>query len=542
MRIALTLVTYFLLIVYTHYDYILLGKGRVMYPTYIAMNLCTVMLDASVMALVAGMVPRKWWRWLVSGVVWLFCMANVIYLRHFDTYVDVTLMGEVRNFDILGESFAALIHFRDFVATALYWGLCYWAFVRLPERKTWFRWWVVLALAVGSFGGIYYCANRLKHKPYTVLLKFWKGKFDSDTYSTGYQRGFIHKVYSDLWRLNMHRGVTDADKEAMASLAEMRAREMMPMNLAPRPDNVVFVVMESIMSEAIGAVCNGDSVMPNLARLAGEAQYGNLNMMSETALGWSADGQLIYMAGILPHTTVTTANAFTHNTHHGLGTALKSLGFATAMVIPTGRHVWHQEEMCHAYGIDSLYNAVPYGNDNDEHLVDTAIEVVRKYKDRPVFLTVLNMSTHTPYSSHFDLRLRDFNDSRYVEQQLLYFERANYFDHHLQRFVDALKACGMWDNTMVVLASDHHDGDWAGRDRLPIPLIITGGYPIAREAHDDALIYQSDVYPTLLGLLGVSAEWRGVGRDIFNATSQRLPEPERHNISNLILETDWFAQ
>ena len=147
----------------------------------------------------------------------------------------------------------------------------------------------------------------------------------------------------------MHRDKSDADRQAMQSLEKQRKSEAVRYAAdAPLPDNVIFVLMESIMSEAVTAVCDGDSVMPNLARLANEAQYSNLNMASEVGIGWSSDGQLIYMTGILQHSIKLTVNAFTYNSFRGMGSVCKELGYATAMVIPTGKHVWHQNDMCQA--------------------------------------------------------------------------------------------------------------------------------------------------------------------------------------------------
>ena len=265
-------------------------------------------------------------------------------------------------------------------------------------------------------------------------------------------------------------------------------------------------------------------------------------MASEVGIGWSSDGQLIYMTGILQHSIKLTVNAFTYNSFRGMGSVCKELGYATAMVIPTGKHVWHQNDMCQAYGIDSLYNTVKHGQDYDEALIDSTIHVLNSYKNKRSFITTITISTHTPYSHHFSKRLRDYQDKHFVEQQLLYFERANYFDFHLGRLIDALHKNGQWDNSLIILASDHHDGDWTDRAHARIPLIITGGYKLPVQKHDKTQIYQTDVYPTLLGLLHVNQSWRGVGKDLFNPKSHRLSPKEKQRISDIVLETDWFKK
>lgn len=543
MKRLLTLILFSSLLLYTHYDYVVMGDGDINKLIYYLCNVCGIIFDASIVTLVACAFKRAGARMVAAGIFWAWCMVNVIYLRHFDTYVDITMIGEVRNFDMLGESIVSLTHIRDIVVSILFLGACYWVFFSTMDRWKQLRWYYLFVPIALSFAGIYVTNSRAKHVPLVKAFNFWGGNFGSNSYVVGYRYGFFHFFYSNLYTLNMHRDRTEADIKSMQELSRRRATEAMPANDSTAlPRNIVFVLMESIMSDAVTAVCDGDSVMPNLARLAREAQYCNLNMTSEVGIGWSSDGQLIYMSGILQHSTKNTVNTFTHNSHRGMGSICKELGYSTAMVIPTGKHVWHQEEMCVAYGIDSLYSTIKHGHDDDKHLVDSTIQVLNHYKNERLFVTILNISTHTPISQHFPERMRDFNDKSFPEKEILYFERANYFDFHLGRMIEALRRNGQWDNSLVILASDHHDDDWVDKTHNSIPLIITGGFQLPVQQHDKAVIYQTDVYPTLLHLLHVKQDWQGVGRDLFNPKSMRLSPAEKHRISDIILETDWFKK
>ncbi|MGM9868475.1 MAG: LTA synthase family protein [Sodaliphilus sp.] len=542
MKLLLTLLLNSLLLLYVHYDYILMGDGQLKERIYILSSLFSIGFDASIITLIVYTIRNKHVKMAVSGVFWLWCMVNVVYLRHFNTYVDITLIGELRNFDILGESILALVHWRDIIVSVLLLGAFYVVIYRLTDEKEWIKWYYMFIPIVLSFFGIYYANSRIQHTTVGKSLSWWNGNFGSNTYVTAYRYGFFHFFYSSLYTLNMHRSATEADTKAIQALEQQRAKEVSHYTgNASLPDNVIFILMESIVSDAVMAVCNADSVMPNLAKLAREAQYCNMNMTSETGIGWSSDGQLIYMSGLLQHSTKNTVNAFTHNAHRGLGSVCKRLGYATAMVIPTGKHVWHQQDMCRAYGIDSLYSTIKHGEDYDESLVDSTIQVLNTYKNRRAFITVLNISTHTPCSTHFSKRMHEFHDKKFGEEQLLFFERANYFDFHLGRLIAALRKNGQWNNSLIILASDHHADGWLDQAHARIPLIITGGFPLPMRSHDTAKIFQTDVYPTILGLLRVKQNWRGVGKDLFTPQSQRLSPQEKQRISDIILETDWFG-
>ncbi|MDY5020682.1 MAG: hypothetical protein SPE96_10340, partial [Sodaliphilus sp.] len=139
MKLLLTLLVNCLLLLYTHYDYIVMGDGELKEFIYILCNLFTIGFDASIVTLIVYTVKNKHAKMAISGVFWLWCMVNVVYLRHFNTYVDVTMIGEVRNFDMLGESIWALIRLRDFVVSAAYLGAFYWVIYRLTDKKEWIK-------------------------------------------------------------------------------------------------------------------------------------------------------------------------------------------------------------------------------------------------------------------------------------------------------------------------------------------------------------------------------------------------------------------
>ncbi|WP_410001691.1 sulfatase-like hydrolase/transferase [Singulisphaera sp. GP187] len=83
-------------------------------------------------------------------------------------------------------------------------------------------------------------------------------------------------------------------------------------------------------------------------------------------------------------------------------------------------------------------------------------------------------------------------------------------DHHVGRVVDAFKAAGRWDNTVVVFTSDHglavggrHGlmGKQNLYEHVKPPLVLAGpGIPKGRSA---ALVYLYDLFPTLCDLTGV---------------------------------------
>ena len=103
-----------------------------------------------------------------------------------------------------------------------------------------------------------------------------------------------------------------------------------------------------------------------------------------------------------------------------------------------------------------------------------------------------------------------------------YYAAIEYLDAQVGRILDALKASGQYDNTLIVFASDHGlaigSHGLFGKQNLyehsmRAPLIIAGpGVPQGRRA--DALCYLLDIFPTLGELAGVPAPEGSEGRSL----------------------------
>lgn len=544
LNILLTFLLYLGLFLITHYDFVFERTSGVSGGLFYAMNFCSMVFDASLATLFTRLCSISSFRvlhYFPFVVFWIFCMANVLYLRQFGVYVDITMIGEVRNIDILGPNLLSLVRVRDFFLSALFFLVVVrWAWKPLPARLQWIRWHNLLVVALFSFLGIYgLVAKGTRTWSLSVFSTMARGSF-SDSHLQTFSFGFTQSIVHDAVLTKVRRSITEQDRAVMARHISIDIQPDTVLYSGHRP-NLIFVLMEGILSETVTQVCGTDTVMPHLWRLAQESRYSFLNMRSEAKLGWSSDGQFIYMTGLVPHTRKVVVNNYADNLYHGLGTACKSLGMQTAMVIPTGSHIWHQDNMCKAYGIDSLYSAVTLGDVEDEELFDFAQAKLHNLMP-PFFLTVLNMTTHTPFSTHFEYRRKDFCDKDIPENKLCYFERAHYFDYHLARFIRNLKESGLWNTSIVVLASDHHlAGEWIPENhRDPIPFIITGGaVPDLPDVNVSDTICQTDFYPTVLHMLGIRQSWCGVGRDLFDDVNP-LSDEEKQVVSDIVLETDWF--
>ena len=173
-----------------------------------------------------------------------------------------------------------------------------------------------------------------------------------------------------------------------------------------------------------------------------------------------------------------------------------------------------------------------------QHEVDTAIKYLRneggayRDSDKPFALVISMNPPHTPYHlfpEHYREAYSEVSDKRLFERPNIpaadtelgdYYRKniRNYFsmitgvDDQFGRLLDELDSLGLSGDTIVVFTSDH--GDCVGIHRQPhknnhfeesmrVPFLIRWPGKI-RPRSDDLLFSNTDICPTLLGLLGES--------------------------------------
>ena len=118
-----------------------------------------------------------------------------------------------------------------------------------------------------------------------------------------------------------------------------------------------------------------------------------------------------------------------------------------------------------------------------------------------------------------------------------------YFDSELKLFLDELKRLKIYDNSIIVIASDH-DMDFKNHIRGSLPIcFIALNTGITK--HITARTWQADVFPTILDIMGVdsTAGYRGLGHSLL---SDSIPERDDdywatvRGISDRIIRSDYF--
>ena len=191
-----------------------------------------------------------------------------------------------------------------------------------------------------------------------------------------------------------------------------------------------------------------------------------------------------------------------------------------------------------AHVLRLLFPATFFSSTTSARLADTAIDFIKNHRDRPFFLWLHFLDPHIPYAppdryidrtktapgigNEFS-RLNDIRMGTFLPDSLeqaairhLYEAEIQYVDDQVQRIISACRAAGIYDNALVILASDHGEEFWDHggfehghalyNEVIRVPLIIKPPAPAdspGRGVRIDHYVSQTRLFNTILDLCGL---------------------------------------
>jgi phosphoglycerol transferase MdoB-like AlkP superfamily enzyme len=357
---------------------------------------------------------------------------------------------------------------------------------------------------------------------------------------------------------------------------------------AQKPRNIVLVLCESFESWPINCTVEGKELTPFLNSVVADTTTLYVpNVATQVGSGRSIDAQLLILAGMYPMNNNVYSVKAPFSTYYTLPKAVKEHGGTTWLMTCDKPHVWNQNLVVKAFGIDNFYcddawvNDQPIGTTkrlSDKHFAE---QIVEKMKNGEIwregdyaFVMGVTYSGHAPFELPDEIKRIKFDGKKYTETLSNYMSDVNYTDSALQTLVEYLRTRSDWNNTSVVIVGDHEglanyrDGitanrncDFVSRGQFT-PLIVINS-PVS--GHISKTVGQIDIYPTLLQLFGLGDyKWQGMGQSILSNThpgiavnyshrtignddnhaSQKEQDAllEAQQISDLIIRHDLFAK
>ena len=557
-------------LLYMHYQFLFTyGLEFYFYKTSVLDNFLAVLLDVSIIFLLSLFL--SWGRMKVSLTITfiislLLSFSNIVYSRFFGQYLSFSAFGQAGNLNdnvvikcILSELRVSDLFYLILVVLFIY-------FLIVVKKSIFVKGsmcllgtlWMFVLLMVLLTHSVYLIHGSFERSIQTLFPSYSKSSeyFQLENVYPNwitFHKGFLRTIVVD----HLYTSGTEVDLDA----SEVRTIEDEYMNNDKRftqktvgdgIQNVIFIIAESYLSVLSDLIIDGKEITPNLNALKRDSNvYYNGHVQPNARIGRSSDGQMIYMTGLLPLRSEVTVGCAKNDSLISLPGLLLNQGLVkhTQILVPTSPSLWEQNAMNKVYNIETMYSKNDYRkNQTGDDLDDKEIFEFAKQLDSKMplnsFSLLLTLSMHEPYDDCVEHGFQ-LEDNRLSRRYKNYLITSHYFDEQIGAYLDHLKADGLYDNSLIVIASDHepllHNMDMEGKISKELPLyIINGGF--SKNQAWSGTCNQLDVYTTLLDILGVESDWRGLGYTLLSPQYFNSVTEKTWQMSDRIIRGDYFRQ
>ena len=299
------------------------------------------------------------------------------------------------------------------------------------------------------------------------------------------------------------------------------------------PPHVVVIVMDTVRQDHLSCYGYDRPTTPNLDALAKKSR---LYLNAYSTSGWTPPSHASLFTGqfaithettqerpILQLSRQTMAEILVDNGYHTVGISenpmlMKSRGFAQGFAQYHETWLLPEAEENHAV---SLVRQTLADRDPDQplHLFLNFIAPHSPYDSSREYLTRFLTDTDLDLVNNqwpaFILGEVEFSEGELQHLRDLYDAEILYTDHLVGQVIDALKAGGLWEDTVFIVTSDHGEnfGDHDLVDHVfslhqtttRIPLIVHHPETYEPGSREEAPVQLTDILPTVLGLAGIDA-------------------------------------
>lgn len=294
--------------------------------------------------------------------------------------------------------------------------------------------------------------------------------------------------------------------------------------------NVVVFLMESFSMEYTGFYNkdkdggNYQGYTPFLDSLASKSysfEYSFANGIR------SVDCMPATFAGIPRYINPYCYYFYSNNTLQGLPEMLKEEGYTTAFFHGAPNTTLGFKGFTNSIGFETYYGMDEYNNDKDfdgtwaifdepylKYFAQQCDQIAQE--GQPFFLTVFTASSHEPY------KVPDQYKDTFTRGDIPMHKVISYADYSIQQYFEQVKDKPWFENTIFVFTADHCGvssredyNNEMGRFLIPIFFYTPGGQlPVKFDT--TRLMQQTDITPTLLGLLNYQKPYFSFGKDVFD--------------------------
>lgn len=306
-----------------------------------------------------------------------------------------------------------------------------------------------------------------------------------------------------------------------------------------RPINLVIILEESMGATFVESLGGEYAVTPELEKLKDQGWWFEQLYATGTR---SVRGIEATISGFLPTPARSVVKlSLAQQNFFTIADLLGQKGYKTEFIYGGESHFDNMANFFIGNGFQSVVDQSDYENPifegswgvSDEDLFNMAHQKI-KYANQsrqPYFGLVFTSSNHSPY---------EFPDGRidlHTSEKQTDLNAVKYADYALGDFFKKARQSDYWQDTLFLVIADH-DLNVYGDTLVPIERFQVPGLILGADIEPKRIktvASQIDMAPTLLSLLGISADTPMIGRDLS------LPEEQKSKGRALMQFADYFA-
>ncbi|RON81032.1 LTA synthase family protein [Pseudomonas fluorescens] len=372
-----------------------------------------------------------------------------------------------------------------------------------------------------------------------------------DTLKAGqaqYDEAQVREHYPAVAR---YLGVDQPDTQ---TLTFARQQAVQPYRVAGAP-NVMFVMLESLGTSAVGAYGNPLNPTPNLDRLATDSWFFRHFYVPVTGTAKTVWASITGVPDVTRQETATRHPLITRQ-----HTLINAFSDYQKFYMIGGNAGWANINALIQQSIEGvkLYQESDWRSPlvdvwgiSDLDLFKESDRILRDLpKDRPFFAYLQTSGNHRPFTipkdndgfqiSNLSLEQVQAAGSRSVEQ----YNAVRLLDFNIGKLMELAKAGGYYDTTIFVFFGDHNTRisqiphmppafEQLGLESNHVPMLIHAPGLLKPKVIDEA-VGLVDLLPTVAGMAGIPFSNGAMGRDI------QQPAPEGERVVPLVLREGTF--
>lgn len=284
-----------------------------------------------------------------------------------------------------------------------------------------------------------------------------------------------------------------------------------------KPKNLVILLQESLGAQFVGSL-GGLPLTPNIDALSQQGWAFEQLYATGTR---SVRGIEAVLTGFTPTPAQAVVKLGKSQTNFfTIADLLKQRGYDTSFIYGGESHFDNMRSFFLGNGFTTIVEQKDFTNPvfkgswgaSDEDLMAKADETFRELhkQGKPFFSLVFSSSNHDPF---------EFPDNRialYEPPKQTRNNAAKYADYAIGEFFKKARNSEYWKDTLFLVIADH-DSRVSGASLVPIPRFHIPGVIVGdgiAPKKDPRIVSQIDMAPTLLSLMGISADYPMLGKDL----------------------------